>query len=194
MFNPLDASATLVFLDLAIQELSADLPAAHAGMRLLNPLSEVTGQGVEVQRQPIAGEDEHAARGQDVFERMNQGMCHLLSPQANVQRRNQLAPRICGDPHPHDLTTLANGCAYFIKLHVSQMQSAQQSVMQRLRVHPAPRQPGLDRELAVPKDARGYRHTHSLGQRRHHHRDPRRGRLQPIQRVPYRTDTLRPHA
>ena len=98
---------------------------------------------------------------------------NVLLPGATTCRAaiSLLRAWMVSDPHPHDLTALPNGCAHLVQLHVSQMQPAQQSLMQRLGVHPSAGQPGLDRELAVSKDTRCHHHPDALSQCRHHHGD-----------------------
>src|SRR5512136_1717877 len=73
---PLDASelaAAIGLLDLTVQQVERDLPKGFACDDIGDPLTEVGGDGIEVEVKAVAGKDGQTAGSQNEGDRMQQG-------------------------------------------------------------------------------------------------------------------------
>ncbi len=69
---------------------------------------------IEVQIEPITGEQRDAARSQMLSQGMNDAVCHVLCARTEMEHRNNLGERIDGEPEPHHLCGAAKPGAQLV--------------------------------------------------------------------------------
>jgi hypothetical protein len=92
-------------------------------------LTEVGRQCVEVQVQPIAGEDGKTARRQAVTEVMDDRMRRMLRPRPKVQNRDQFRQWVNGHPEPEDVGSTPKAGAQFVELEMRKMEVAEPALV-----------------------------------------------------------------
>ena len=120
-----EASATVVFGELSVKEVSADLPLMGLPPDGLHPSAEVGRQRVKVQLQAVAGENGQAIWSQHFHESMHDGMGHRLSARPNFEYGNDFGASIDGEPDPESVSALAGPGAQFIQLDVPELQAVE---------------------------------------------------------------------
>jgi hypothetical protein len=117
-------------LDLTVDQVGQHLPFACAVTNDADPLTEVGRQRVEVQVQPITGENRQAARGKPETQVMDDGMrCHL-GPRAKVQHRDEFGQWVERHPQPEDVCSITEACPEFIELEVWEREVPNPAVVQ----------------------------------------------------------------
>jgi len=112
-------------------------------------------QRVEVQIEPIAGEQRQTARGQSLSQRVDEQVRHVLGARTQVQHGQDLGARVDGKPYPEHLSGAAQPRAEFVQLHVREVEVAEGAFVQELRVQARTRQPGSVGDLLKAEDACG---------------------------------------
>jgi hypothetical protein len=123
------------------------------------------GYGIEVQIQPIAGEDREVARSQALMELVHDTMRCVLCPGAKLQDRDQFGKRVDRHPQPQDMGSIAQPRPEFVKLEMRQREVPKPAVMQGRAVLACTCEPGAHGAFTVPKDPHsgGERETFSQG-------------------------------
>ncbi len=118
--DPHQLAPPVAFLHLAIDQARSYLPLACFAPLVthLEPLSKVGRQRIKVQVETITGEKWEAARGQELPQRMDDRMRHVLRAGTQMEDRNDLCKGIDGQPEPEDLLVAAQPGAQFVQLEV----------------------------------------------------------------------------
>ena len=113
---------------------------------------------------------------QGVDEQMRSMLC------AGTQREHgqKLGAGVDGQPEPENLMGAAEPGAQFVQLQVWEVQMAEESLVQGVRVLPSSGQPGGDGTLSKAEDSRSCGRIQPFGQRREHHGDLVRGSFQTV--------------
>jgi hypothetical protein len=174
---------SVAFLHLAVDQPRRHLPLASMPSLAisLEPVSKMGGESIEIQIEAITGEDRQAARGQDLSERVDELVCHVLCAGTKLKHGKNLGAGINGQPEPQHLRMAAEPGAQFVQLQVRELEMAEGAFVQDLCMFPSASQPGDDGGLPVAKDPFGRRSVKSFGQRREDHGDLRRGSFQTVQ-------------
>lgn len=122
-------AAAFSFDQLAIQKLFIDLPVIGSGSGRAKPTTEVGGDGVEVRPQAIREKQGYPAWFQGEFEVVEQGIGILLSASSQIERGDQLAERIDGQPQPSGFAHRADPGVQLIELEYNRYQQAQIAMM-----------------------------------------------------------------
>jgi hypothetical protein len=70
-------------------------------------VAKVGGEGIEVEIEAITSEERKAARGQDLTERVDEQMRHVLRAGTQMEHRENLRERVDGQPEPENLVGAA---------------------------------------------------------------------------------------
>jgi hypothetical protein len=76
----------------------------------------MSSQGIEVEIEPVTGEEREATRSQALSERMDEYMRHGLCSGAKLKHRKNLGEGIDGQPEPEYLFGAAEPRAQFVQL------------------------------------------------------------------------------
>jgi len=131
-----ESAAATGFLDLAIEQVEGDLPAEFARSHIGDPLTEMSGEGIEVEVEAIAGEDGETAWSQDERQRMDDGMRHSSSAWADQQRGDEPSDGVEGDPHPEVVGLVAQGDEEFVQLEMAEGQAVEKVSVDLFGVRP----------------------------------------------------------
>ena len=147
------------------------------------------GQRREGVIEPIPGEEREAAWSQELSQRVDEPMSHDLGSGAELERRNYFRQGIKSHPQPEHLCGTPKPGAQFVQLQVREMQVAEGSFVQALRMFACTREPTGNRGLPKAEDAFSRGGIQRLGQCRQHTCDLLGRRFQPVQRrVPSSTE------
>ncbi len=138
-------------------------------------------ESIEVQVQAIAGEKGEAARSQDLSERVDEQVCHVLRAGTQLEGGKKLGARINSYPQPQHLLGAAEPCTEFVQLKVREVEMAEEALVQGVRVLASSGEPGGNGGLTKAEDPLCGRGVQPFGQRREHHGDLLRGGFQTIQ-------------
>ena len=74
---------------LAVDQARRHLPLAHGvpWATQLEPLTEVSREGIEVEIEPVTGKERKTARGQALSESVDDRMCHVLRAGTQMENR-----------------------------------------------------------------------------------------------------------
>jgi hypothetical protein len=135
----LDASETTAigFLDLIIPQDEGDLPTGFTGCHIGDPLTEMGGEGIEIEVEAVTGEDGHTAWSQNEGDRMEQGIGHELSAWAELESGEEFGGRVTGDPHLQVVGLVVQGGEEFVQLEMAKDQVLEKVGMNLLGVFPA---------------------------------------------------------
>src|SRR5215472_9334842 len=129
------------------------------------------GQSIEIQIEPVTGEDGDAARCQHLPQAVNEPMRRSLRAGSPMKDWKKFRERIDGEPQPEHLCMVTEPCAQFIQLQVWEPQMAEAAFMQELGVLTCTREPRGDGGLSVAEDAFSRGRVQPFGQRRQYHGD-----------------------
>jgi len=119
--------------------------------------------------------------GQDLAERVDEQMGHVLCSGAELKHGKNLREGINGQPEPQHLLRAAQLGSQFIQLEVRKVEVAEAVLVQGLCMFPCASQPRGDGGLSVAEDTLGSRKIQPFGQRREHHCDLVRRGFQTVQ-------------
>ena len=97
-------------------------------------MTEVGGEGVEVQVEAVTRKDWGAAGSQDERDRMDEGMGQVLSPRPDLQGGPDLGHGIKGDPHPEVVRLVAQSGEQLIQLEMPEVQMVEEMSLHLLGV------------------------------------------------------------
>jgi len=168
-------ASSVEFLHLAIDQAFRHLPLASLPSLAirLEPVSKLGGESIEIQIEAIADEDRQAAKGQDLWERVDELMCHVLGTGTELKHRQNLGTRIDGQPQPQHLLRAPQPRAQFVQLEVREPEMSEAALMQGLSVLASPDQPCGYGRLPNAEDPLCGRWVQPFGQRGQHHGDSR---------------------
>src|SRR6266581_4009473 len=167
------------------------LPSAYVApsTSLFPPCPKMSRESIEVEIEPVTGEEREAAWSQELSQRVDEPMSHDLGSGAELERRNYFRQGIKSHPQPEHLCGAPKLGAQFVQLQVREMQVAEGTFVQALRMFACAREPPCNRRLPKAEDAFSRGSIQPLGQRRQHNCDLLGRRFQPVQRrVPSRTE------
>ena len=181
--DPQQLAPPVSFLHLAIDQARSYLPLACFAPLVthLEPLSKVGRQRIKVQVETITGEERETARGQELPQRMDDRMRHVLRAGTQMKDRNDLCQGVDGQPEPEDLLVAAQPGSQFIQLEVREPEMAEGALVQGLCVLASASHPGGDGGLPVAEDPLGSGRVQPFGKRSQHQSDVVRGGFQTIQ-------------
>jgi hypothetical protein len=184
MADPNQLAPPVALFHLTIDQARRHPPPAHVAPSPthLEPLSKMSCQGVEVEIEPIAGEEGHAARGQDVSQGVDDAMRSVLRAGTQMEDGKQLRRGVDDQPQPQDAGMAAEPCSQFIQLQMREVQMGEEAHVQGVCVLACTSQPGGDGGLSKAEDPFGGGSVQPFGQRREHHGDLVRGSFQAVQR------------
>jgi hypothetical protein len=135
---------SVAFLHLAIDQTCLHLPLMHfpPSATHLEPLTEVSREGIEVEVEPVTRKERKTARGKALSQGVNNQVGHVLRAGAELKCRKNLGARIDGQPQPEYLSMVAQACAQFIQLQVWEPEMEEEAFVQDLRMFPCARQKG----------------------------------------------------
>ncbi len=119
--------------------------------------------------------------GQDLSERVDELVCHVLCAGTELKHGKNLGAGINGQPEPQHLRMAAEPGAQFVQLQVRELEMAEGALVQGLCMLSSSRKPDGDGGLSVAEDPFGSRKIQPFGQRREHHCDLVRGGFQTVQ-------------
>jgi hypothetical protein len=114
-----DAVPAVAFDDLGIEQAGIDAPGAAAFIGGVYPGSEMGRQGIEVERQAIAGENRQTTWGQALSDVVDELMGELLGARAEGEGWDQFGAGVGGDPKPFGLGRTIEFRTNLIELNVS---------------------------------------------------------------------------
>jgi hypothetical protein len=128
------ASAPMNLLDLGIEQAGQGAPDWFGLTEVLNPLTEVGGERVEIQFQAITTEDGQVRRRQGLAHLMDEVMGKGLRAWAEEEGWDELGGGVQGDPQPEIVRGLTGVGEEFVELDVSESQAVAEVLMQGLSV------------------------------------------------------------
>jgi hypothetical protein len=120
-----------------------EVAPAHAAL----DLTEMGGDGIEVEVEAVAGEDWQIAWSQDERVGVEQGKGHLLGAWTDLEGGDEFRGWIKGDPHPQVVRLVAQGGEQLIELQMTQVQVTEEVGVNLLGVLTRPRQPKTNRHF-----------------------------------------------
>jgi hypothetical protein len=139
-------------------------------------------QRIEVEIEPVTGEEREAARSQELSQGVDEHMRRVLRAGAEIEHGQKLGAGVDGQPQKD---APGNRCAAVFAVHPTARAGAggceMRVLVQELRVLPSAGQPRGDGRLPVAEDPFRSRRIQPFGQRREHHCDLVRGGFQTIQ-------------
>ena len=129
------------------------------------------GEGIEVEVEPITGEQRDAAWGQHLSQGVYYRMGHVLGAGTQLEHWQYLRARIDDQPEPLHLCMAAQPRAQFVQLQVREPQMSEGPLVQGLGVLACTREPPHDGRLTRAEDAFGSRRVQPFSQRGEHHGD-----------------------
>ena len=140
-------------LDLGIEQTRSGSPDGFGLSGLLKPLTEVGGEGVEVEVEAITTEHWYVRRCQRLTDLMDEVMGQVLGARTECEGRDELGLGIEGDPQPQVVSGLSGSGEEFVELGVSEVQAVTEVSVQALGVKPSAREPQALSRLANAEDA-----------------------------------------
>jgi hypothetical protein len=131
----------------------------------------MSGQRVEGEIEPIAGEEGHAAQCQAPSQGVDHCMCHVLRTKTELKHGQNLGARIDNQPQPEHLGGAAEPGANFVQLQVREVQVAEAALMEEPSVLSRASKPGDDGGVTGAEDTLCGGWVQPFGQRREHHGD-----------------------
>jgi hypothetical protein len=122
------------FDQLPIVQFIARLPVIGVGFWGTKPVTEVSGEGVEVAAQSVGGDGGDAVLVKTMLEVMDESKGVVLRASAEMQGGDGFADRVEGEPKPRGTGSLTNTCIKFIHLDVGQDEVAEQQIVPALAV------------------------------------------------------------
>src|SRR5215831_17249770 len=109
MRDPNQLAPSVAFLHLAVDQPRRHLPLASMSSLAisLEPVSKMGCESIEIQIEAITGEDRQAARNQDLSERVDELVCHVLCAGTELKHGKNLGAGINGQPEPQHLRMAA---------------------------------------------------------------------------------------
>ena len=128
-------------------------------------------EGIEVEIEPVTGEEREAARGQLCrSEWMSRwAMFCVRGPSSSTGRI--FVQGIDGQPQPEHLCSAAQPGAQFVQLEVGDVEVAEAALMEDLSMLSCTSEPGGDGRLTIAEDPLGGGSVQPFGQRGEHHGD-----------------------
>jgi hypothetical protein len=111
--------------------------------------------GIEVEIEPVTGEERQAARGQAPSQGVDNRMSHVLRAGTELKHRKNLGEGIDGQPQPEDLCGTAQPSSEFVQLQVRELEIGKEALVQGLSVFASASEPGGDGRLPVAEDSLG---------------------------------------
>jgi hypothetical protein len=128
--DPSEPAAAIGLFDLTVQQVERDLPTRFARDDIGDPLTEMGGDGIEVEVKAVAGKDWQTAWSQGQCHRVQQRIGHVLGAWTQLKCWDQFGGRLKGDPHPEVVGLVAQGGEEFIQLEMAEGQ-----VLKKVGVH-----------------------------------------------------------
>jgi len=91
-------------------------------------------EGIEVEIEPVTGEEREAARSQELSQGVDEQVRHVLRAGTQMEHRQNLGARVDGQPEPQHLAGTAQPCAQFVQLEVREPEMAEGALVQGLCV------------------------------------------------------------
>ncbi len=113
---------------------------------------EVGHQRVEVEVQPVAGEDRETAWSPAMTKLVDDSTRRILRAGATLQHGDEFGQRVDHDPQPEHVRALPQARAEFVEQELRELEVAQPAVVQCRTVLTGPAEPGGKRILTMPKD------------------------------------------
>ena len=182
--DPNQLAPPVAFFHLAVDQTSRHLPLTQvpASTAHLEPVSKMGRQRVEVEIEPIAGEEWQTAGSQELPQGVDEQVRRMLGARAQMQHGHNLGLRIDGQPQPEHLSGAAQSGANFVQLQVREVQVAEAVLMEELSVLACASEPPGDGGLSVAEDPFSGGRVQSFGESRQHYGDLLRGSFQTVQR------------
>jgi hypothetical protein len=136
MRDPPQLAPLVAFFHLPIDQAHRHLPlACFPPLAIhLEPLSKVSGEGIEVQIEAITGEDWEAAGSQDLSQGVDHSMSQVLCTRTELKHRQNLGEGIDGQPEPQHLLGAAEPGAQLVQLEVRELEMKEEALVQGVRV------------------------------------------------------------
>ena len=90
--------------------------------------------------------------GQALSQTVDDRMCHVLRSGTQLEHRQKLGAGIDGQPEPQNLLGAAQPGAQLVQLHVRQVQLAEETLVQGVRVTSCTREPPCNRGVSKAED------------------------------------------
>jgi len=145
------------------------------------PLAKVGRERIEVQIQPITGEEWDATRSQALSQGMNDAMGHVLSARTELEHGKNFRTGIDDQPEPQHLCMAAQPGSQFVQLKMRDVEMAEEALVQSVRVLASTGEPNGNRGLTMVEDPLCSGKVQPFGQRSQYHGDLLGGRFQPVQ-------------
>jgi hypothetical protein len=181
-FDPSESAATIGFLDLAVQQVECHLPTEFARRHIRDLLTQMGGDGIEVEVEAVAGENRQTAQSQDERNGVKQSMGHGLGAWTELKRGDEFGGWIKGDPPPQIMRLVTQGGEQLIQLQMTQVQVAEEMGVHLFSVLSRPRQPKTNRHLRMLEEQGGIGDRQTQVHSQEDPRDLRSRRAQMIQR------------
>jgi len=138
-------------------------------------------QCIEIEIEPVTGEERETAWSQEFSQGVDDAMGHMLCSGTQMEDRKNLRAGINDQPEPEHVLRAAQPGAQFIQLQMREPEMAEEAFVQGLSVLTSPGQPGRDGRLPVAEDPLGGGKVQSFGQRSQHDCDLVGGSFQAVQ-------------
>jgi hypothetical protein len=134
VLDPHEPASSVALLDLPIHQTSCHFPLPHfpPAPTCLDPGPKMSGEGVEIGSEAIAGEEGQAAGSQLLAQAVNEQLSRALGARTQQQHWNACGERIDGHPEPQDLGMAAQPRAQFIELQMGKGELTEGAFMQAL--------------------------------------------------------------
>ena len=134
----------VAFFHLAVDQARRHLPLTHSApwATHLEPLTEVSREGIEVEVEPVTGKERKTARGQALSQSVDDRMCHVLRAGTQLEDGKKLGAGIDGKPEPERLFGAAEAGAQFVQLEVREVEMEEEPLVQSVCVLTSPEQKG----------------------------------------------------
>ena len=166
-------ASPVALFHLAVDQAWFHLPPAHGAPSLtyLEPLTKVGSDHIEVEIEPVTGEERQTAGSQELSQGVDEQVRRMLCARTQSEHRQNLGEGIDGQPQPEHLGGAAQPGTQFIQLNVWEQEVAEIVLVQRLSMLSSASKPGDDGGLTGAKDPLSCGSVQSFGQRREHHSD-----------------------
>jgi hypothetical protein len=128
----------VAFFHLTVDQAWFHPPPAHVASSPthLKPLSKMSCQRVEVEIEPITGEDRQTAWSQELSQGVDEQVRRMLGAGTQREHRKKLGARIDSQPQPEHLSRAAQSSSNFVQLQVRDVQVAEGvPLCQALKTH-----------------------------------------------------------
>ena len=129
-------ASPVALFHLAVDQAWFHLPPAHGAPSLtyLEPLTKVGSDRIEVEIEPVTGEERQTAGSQELSQGVDEQVRRMLCARNQREHGQNLGARIDGRPQPEHLCGAAQSGSNFVQLQVRDVQVVEGSLMEELSV------------------------------------------------------------